>query len=162
MPIYSRLNQIDPSTNIIFPPNEDWGYRTRFEILLGGVFQYSIEWSPYIYLYSLIATASWVFITGLFPRTYSKSTNFLNPNHVMKTLVSQGCLLINTHLRHITPLFIPQASKFQKGVTIWITSLMKIHHHPIHSWIQQERYWWETNTDHRKPQIFDRIHDGSD
>ena len=22
--------------------------------------------------------------------------------------------------------------------------------------------WWETNTDHRKPQSFDRIHDGSD
>ena len=26
---------------------------------------------------------------------------------------------------HIAPLFLPQASKFQKRVTIWITSLMK-------------------------------------
>ena len=39
---YYQLNQIDPSTNIIFPPNVEQGYRTKFEILLGGVFQYSI------------------------------------------------------------------------------------------------------------------------
>ena len=31
---------------------------------------------------------------------------------------------INAHLRHISPLFIPQVSKFPKGVTIWIPSLM--------------------------------------
>ena len=37
------LNRIDPSTDSIFPPNSDLGYRTKFEILLGGVFQYSIE-----------------------------------------------------------------------------------------------------------------------
>ena len=39
----TRLNRIDPSTNNIFPPNTELGYRTEFEILLGGVFQYSIE-----------------------------------------------------------------------------------------------------------------------
>ena len=39
----SRLNQIDPSTNIIFVPNAERGYRNKFEILIGGVFQYSIE-----------------------------------------------------------------------------------------------------------------------
>ena len=41
--IDSRLNWIDPNTNIIFLPNVDRGYRTKFEILLGGVFQYSID-----------------------------------------------------------------------------------------------------------------------
>ena len=43
MPIDSQLNQIDPSTNIISPPNAEQGYRTKLEILLEGVFQYSIE-----------------------------------------------------------------------------------------------------------------------
>ena len=38
-----RLNRIDPRTNIIYPPNSEWGYRTKFEILLEGVFKYSIE-----------------------------------------------------------------------------------------------------------------------
>ena len=51
--------------------------------------------------------------------------NFLNPNYVLNTLISPGCFLINTHLRHIAPLFIPKSSKLQKGVTIWIPSLMK-------------------------------------
>ena len=37
-----RLNQIDPSTNI-FSPNPEQGYRTKFEILLEVLFQYSIE-----------------------------------------------------------------------------------------------------------------------
>ena len=32
----SRLNRIDPSTNI-FPPNPERGYRIKLEILLGGV-----------------------------------------------------------------------------------------------------------------------------
>ena len=41
--IESRLNRIDPSTNIIFLPNAEHGYRTKFEIILGGVFQYSID-----------------------------------------------------------------------------------------------------------------------
>ena len=40
--IDSRLNRIDPSTNIIFPPNAERGYITKFEILLEGVFKYSI------------------------------------------------------------------------------------------------------------------------
>ena len=40
--IGSLLNQIDPSTNI-FPLNPERGYRAKFEILLEGVFQYSIE-----------------------------------------------------------------------------------------------------------------------
>ena len=40
--IDSWLNLIDPSTNV-FPPNAERGYRTKFEILLLGVFQYSIE-----------------------------------------------------------------------------------------------------------------------
>ena len=40
--INSRLNQIDPSTNI-FPFNPEWGYSTKLEILLEGVSQYSIE-----------------------------------------------------------------------------------------------------------------------
>ena len=39
--IDSRLNQIDPSTNI-FPPNPERGYRTKFEILLEEVFTNSI------------------------------------------------------------------------------------------------------------------------
>ena len=39
--IDSRLNQIDPSTNI-FPPNPERGYRTKFEILLEEVFPNSI------------------------------------------------------------------------------------------------------------------------
>ena len=38
----SRLNWIDPSTNI-FPPNPERGYRTKFEILLEEVFPNSIE-----------------------------------------------------------------------------------------------------------------------
>ena len=38
----SRLNRIDPSTNL-FPPNPEWGYRTKFEILLEEVFPNSIE-----------------------------------------------------------------------------------------------------------------------
>ena len=38
-----RLNQIDPHTNIIFLPNSEQGYRTKFEILLEGIFKYSIE-----------------------------------------------------------------------------------------------------------------------
>ena len=41
--IDSRLNWIDLSTNIISPPNSERGYRTKFGILLGGVFQYSIK-----------------------------------------------------------------------------------------------------------------------
>ena len=43
MSIDSRLNRIDLSTNIISPPNAEWRYRTKFVILLVGVFQYSIE-----------------------------------------------------------------------------------------------------------------------
>ena len=39
----SRLNRINPITNTIFLPNAERGYRTKFEILLEGVFQYSIE-----------------------------------------------------------------------------------------------------------------------
>ena len=42
-PIDSRLNRINPVTNIIFVPNAERGYIIKFEILLGGVFQYSIE-----------------------------------------------------------------------------------------------------------------------
>ena len=38
----------------------------------------------------------------------------------MNTLISRGCLFVNYHLLHIAPLCIPKASKFQKGVTIWI------------------------------------------
>ena len=41
--------------------------------------------------------------------------NFLNPNNILNTLISPGYSLINSHLRHIVPLFIPQASKCQKG-----------------------------------------------
>ena len=37
------LNRIDPSKNLIFLPNKERVYRTKFEILLEGVFQYSIE-----------------------------------------------------------------------------------------------------------------------
>ena len=40
--IDSRLNRIDPSTNI-FPPNPERGYRTKVEILLEEVFTNSIE-----------------------------------------------------------------------------------------------------------------------
>ena len=39
--IDSRLNRIDPSTNIV-PPNPERGYRTKFEILLEEVFPNSI------------------------------------------------------------------------------------------------------------------------
>ena len=42
MSIDSRLNQIDPSTNIISPQNAERGYITKFEILIEGVFKYSI------------------------------------------------------------------------------------------------------------------------
>ena len=52
--------------------------------------------------------------------------NFPNPNQVLYTLISPGYLHINPHLRYIAPLFIPQASKFYKGVTRWIQSLMNI------------------------------------
>ena len=48
----------------------------------------------------------------------------LNPNHVLNTLILPGYLLISDHLCHIEPLFIPQYSTSQKGVTIWITSPM--------------------------------------
>ena len=41
--IDSRLNRIDPSTNIIYPPNAEQGYKSKLGIILGGVFQYSIE-----------------------------------------------------------------------------------------------------------------------
>ena len=41
--IDSQLNQIEPSTNIIFPPNSEQGYRTKFEILLELLFQYIME-----------------------------------------------------------------------------------------------------------------------
>ena len=41
--IDSWLNWIDLSKNIISPPNAEQGYRSKFKILLGGVFQYSIE-----------------------------------------------------------------------------------------------------------------------
>ena len=40
--IDSRLNRIDPSTNILLP-NPERGYRTKFEILLEKVFPNSIE-----------------------------------------------------------------------------------------------------------------------
>ena len=40
--IDSRLNQIDPSTNI-FLPNPEQGYRTKLEILLEEVFPNIIE-----------------------------------------------------------------------------------------------------------------------
>ena len=40
--IDSRLNRIDPSTNI-FPQNPERGYRTKFKILLEEVFPNSIE-----------------------------------------------------------------------------------------------------------------------
>ena len=39
--IDSRFNRINPSTNKI-SPNLERGYRTKFEILLEGLFQYSI------------------------------------------------------------------------------------------------------------------------
>ena len=39
--IDSQLNRIDRSTNIIFPPNAERGYRTKLEILLEVVFQYN-------------------------------------------------------------------------------------------------------------------------
>ena len=53
---------------------------------------------------------------------------FLNPNHVLNTLIPPGCLLINAHLRHISTnhnhcsffvilIFIPQTSRFQKEPT---------------------------------------------
>ena len=51
-------------------------------------------------------------------------SNFFNPNHMLNILISPGYLIINAHLHHISPFFIPQASKFQNGVTIRITSLM--------------------------------------
>ena len=38
----SRFNRIDRSTNMISPPNAEQGYRTKFEILIGEVFQYII------------------------------------------------------------------------------------------------------------------------
>ena len=41
--IYLQLNLMDPGKSIIFLPNAEWGYRTKFEILLEGLFQYSIE-----------------------------------------------------------------------------------------------------------------------
>ena len=41
--IDSQLNLIEPSTNIISPPNAERGYRTKIEILHEGVFKYSIE-----------------------------------------------------------------------------------------------------------------------
>ena len=37
------LNRIEPGTNNTFLPNAEQGYRTKFEILIGGVFQYKIE-----------------------------------------------------------------------------------------------------------------------
>ena len=40
--IDSRLNRINPSTNI-FPPNTERGYRTKFEILREEVFPNSID-----------------------------------------------------------------------------------------------------------------------
>ena len=40
--IDSQLNQIKPITNIS-PPNPEREYKTKFEILLEGVFQYCIE-----------------------------------------------------------------------------------------------------------------------
>ena len=42
LPIDSRLNRINPSTNIVLP-NPEWGYRTKFEILLEELFPNSIE-----------------------------------------------------------------------------------------------------------------------
>ena len=41
--IDSQLNIIGPSTIIIFLTNAEQGYRPKFEILLGEVFQYIIE-----------------------------------------------------------------------------------------------------------------------
>ena len=41
--IDSQLNRIDPSTNVILPPNVERGYITKLEILLEGVFRYSID-----------------------------------------------------------------------------------------------------------------------
>ena len=38
-----RLNRINPGTHTIYPPNAERGYITKFEILLEGVFKYSIE-----------------------------------------------------------------------------------------------------------------------
>ena len=63
--------------------------------------------------------------------------NYLNPNHVLNTLISPGYLLINAHLRHIAPnnnhcsisvilILITQASRCQKEATIWRTIMMKI------------------------------------
>ena len=43
LPIDSRLNKINPSTNIILLPNAKRGNRIKLEILLGGVFKYIIE-----------------------------------------------------------------------------------------------------------------------
>ena len=40
--IDSRLNRIDPNTNIL-PPNPERGYRTKFEIILEEVFPNSIK-----------------------------------------------------------------------------------------------------------------------
>ena len=37
--IDSRINRMDANTNIIFLPNIENGYITKFEIILGGVFQ---------------------------------------------------------------------------------------------------------------------------
>ena len=37
-----------------------------------------------------------------------KDDDFRNPNHVLNTLISSGYLHINAHMRHISPLLIPQ------------------------------------------------------
>ena len=37
------LNQIEPSTNIISPQNAEQRNITKFEIMLEGVFKYSLE-----------------------------------------------------------------------------------------------------------------------
>ena len=87
---------------------------------------FNIEWikHPYfIYIIWLKMNPESLSLESLLdPR--SNLPNFLNPNHVLNTLISPGYSLINSHTRHIAPPFITQASKLQKGVTIWITSLM--------------------------------------
>ena len=115
--IYQQFNRIDLSSNIISRPMQSGDTRPNSKYYQEKYLNIAQSNHPhFIYILWLQLNPEYLVLESfLYP--IPDLSNFLNPNHVLNTLISPGYLLINSHLYHIAPLFVPQASKFQNGVT---------------------------------------------